>query len=123
VINGIEDSNGGTHRSRGIVAHKSGAVKDEAELLDRTLDASRVGVHGLAESGHFLQLEGDALATGAIEVDLEEARLARRRRRHGVRRRSFVVDAMLGGVGGVVRGDRRAVSVCHGWLVRALIVG
>jgi hypothetical protein len=117
----IEDFNGGTYPCRGVLGAKSAAFEEETQLVDRTLNASGVGVHGLTESGHVLQLERDALAAGAVEVNLELAWLDRRRRRHGVRRRSLV-GVMLG-VAAVVRGDRGAISVCHGGIVRWLLGG
>jgi hypothetical protein len=115
----IKDFNGGTYPSRGVLGTKSAAFEEKTELVDRALDASGVGVHGLTEPGHILQLERDALAARAVEVDLELAWLDRRRRRHGVRRRSLV-GVMLG-VSAVVGGDWGAVSVCHGGIVRWLL--
>jgi hypothetical protein len=105
------DFNGGTYRSRGVLGAKSAAFEEETELVDRALDASGVGVHGLTEPGHVLQLERDTLAARAVEVNFELARLDRRR---------SLVGVMLGAV---VRGDRRAVSVCHGGFVRWLLGG
>ena len=54
-------------RSRGVCGSKSLPFEKEAKLVDGALEFGGVVVHGLAELRRLLQLEGDALASGAVE--------------------------------------------------------
>jgi hypothetical protein len=54
-------------RSRDVCGSKSLPFEKEAKLVDGALELGGVVVHRLVGLRRFLQLEGDALASGAVE--------------------------------------------------------
>lgn len=89
---------------RSVVFLESGALEEEAKLVDRALDSGGVGFHGLLELHGALHLEGDAGVVVAVELQLDLQRSGLRRRHGG----------LAGSDGSVVRWSQRVAAFGHG---------